>query len=526
MYHFTSFCISVFFSIQLMAQVPGIAWEKTYGGNSTEYGAFAKQTADGNYLIGGSTGTNNTSEIFGNHGLADIWLAKVNGEGTVLWSKCYGGSGGDYLLSMLLTDDGGALLLGQTESFDGDVVGNHGMNDGWVVKVSNDGTIEWKKCLGGEKDDLIKAAIPIASGGYVLVGDSQSLNGDLNGNHGGYDYWVVRLSNNGAVLWSKNYGGDQWDNAEKVIQTKDGGLLVVGSSESNTNDVTNNHGMRDIWMLKLDGIGNKLWQKCIGGTEEDVANAILENSDSTLVVAGYSLSNDGDASNNKGEGDYWLLKFTLSADIIWEKSYGGSKSDYCISLARAAFGGFVMAGWSESNDGDVVGNHGDFDYWLLRVDDTGTEIWKKCFGGSKMENLNSISSTSDNGYLIMGDSRSSNGDVGENQGYNDFWLVKLQPDNIVAGIKTADESTVQFRVFPNPATYFLTVSYEASEGFEYQLEVLNAYGKGMMVTKITHSQAFGELNLDISLLPSGMYSLVMKANDGRYFIGNFIKIQP
>ncbi len=239
------------------------------------------------------------------------------------WQKSLGGTGGDFASSIQQTSDGGYIVAGYSGSNDGDVTGNHGNTDYWIVKLDNTGAIQWQKSLGGTSNDFASSIQQTSDGGYIVAGYNGSNNGDITGNHGGgTDSWVVKLDSTGTIQWQKSLGGTSLDYASSIQQTNDGGYIIAGESSSDNGDVTVNHGGLDFWVVKLDTVGIIQWQKSLGGTSDDGAYSIQQTSDEGYIVAGYSGSNDGDVTGHHGgsDFDYWVVK--LSADNIFSDVTG------------------------------------------------------------------------------------------------------------------------------------------------------------------------------------------------------------
>ncbi|OFY91658.1 MAG: hypothetical protein A3K10_10975, partial [Bacteroidetes bacterium RIFCSPLOWO2_12_FULL_31_6] len=232
-------------------------------------------------------------------------------------------------------------------------------------------TIEWQKSFGGTGNDYAFSIQQNANGGYIVAGLSSSNDGDVTGNHGGSDSWVLKLDTSGVITWQKALGGTGNDNAGSIQQTVDGGYILAGYSESNDGDVAGNHGSSDFWVVKLDSNSVIIWQKCLGGSDVDIAKSIQQTTDGGYVVAGTSNSNDGDITGNHGGTDYWVVKLDSVGVIMWQKSLGGTSSDNANCIQQTADGGYIIAGTSYSNDGDVSGNHGNFDYWVVKLDSIG-----------------------------------------------------------------------------------------------------------------------------------------------------------
>jgi hypothetical protein len=185
------------------------------------------------------------------------------------------------------------------------------------------------------------------------------------------DYWVVKLDGSGNLQWQKCLGGTVGEEAWSAQQTADGGYIFAGRSESNNGDVTGNHGINDYWVVKLDGSGNLQWQKCLGGTNTDDAHSVQQTADGGYMVAGRTWSNDGDVTGNHDTtgqySDYWLVKLDSSGNLQWQKCLGGTYNDQAYSVQQTADGGYMVAGSTDSNDGDVTGNHGGADYWVVKL---------------------------------------------------------------------------------------------------------------------------------------------------------------
>jgi hypothetical protein len=250
--------ITVFFGIMLVTvsliciaeTAPEIIWQKILGGSSDDYAFSIQQTPDGGYIVAGYTESND-GDVKGNHENGDFWIVKLDKDGNIEWQKTLGGSNWDWAFSVQQTPDGGYIVAGFTWSNDGDVSGNHGSLDAWIVKLDKDGNIEWQKTLGGSGNDWATSVQQTTDGGYIVAGGTYSTDGVIRGNHGSLDAWVVKLDGNGNMQWQKALGGSGSDSAWSVQQTTDGGYIVAGFTKSNDGDVTGNHGSADFWVVKL-----------------------------------------------------------------------------------------------------------------------------------------------------------------------------------------------------------------------------------------------------------------------------------
>jgi hypothetical protein len=343
-----------------------ISWQKTFGGSNSDYANFVQQTTDGGYIIAGGSASND-GDVSDNHGKFDFWIVKLTSTGELEWQKSLGGSANDYASSIQQTTDGGYIIAGYSGSNDGDVSGNHGKRDSWIMKLTSTGELEWQKSLGGSNTDYANCIQQTTDGGYIIAGYSESNDGDVSGNRGYDDYWIVKLTSTGELEWQKSLGGSANDYASSIQQTTDGGYIIAGSSGSNDGDVLGNHGERDSWILKLTSIGKLEWQKSLGGSCLDRAISIRQTTDGGYIIAGYSESNDGDVSGNHGSYDSWIVKITSTGELEWQKSLGGSNSDYARFIQQTTDGGYIIAGGTDSNDVDVSGNQGERDYWIVKI---------------------------------------------------------------------------------------------------------------------------------------------------------------
>ncbi len=293
-------------------------------------------------------------------------------------------------------------------------------------------SIKWQKTYGGTANDKATKVISTTDGGYIVVGNTLSNDDDVTANYGLNDVWIVKTDASGTIEWQKNYGGDNEDFGMSIIQTFDGGYLVGATTFSNTNDVIGNNGFSDFWVFKIDASGAMQWSKTMGGSLLDNLYQVKQLKDSSYVAVGSTDSNDGYVSDNHGESDYWVVRLKQNGDTIWTKCYGGSTTDVCRDMNQLPGGDFVLAGYSNSINGDLTNNFGGYDYWVLRVDDiTDSIVWQYNYGGSYDDRAYSITLNSGLGYLVVGSSYSNDinvsghsGSVGPT-GNSDLWALKL-----------------------------------------------------------------------------------------------------
>lgn len=435
----------LFSSINLQGQAPAIQWQKSLGGTGVEGSSIGstsgvQQTPDGGYVMAGTSFSSN-GDVTGNHGGSDYWIVKLDPNGNLVWEKSYGGTQNDDANSICLTSDGGYAIAGSTFSHDGDVTFNHstGNSDYWIIKLNASGNLQWQKSFGGSMFDFAYSIQQTTDGGYIVAGtvstafDGGLTDGDISGGHGFDDYWIIKLDGVGNLEWQKALGGGGSEGAYSIHQTTDHGYVVAGFTSSPDGDVTGLHSCNhfeycepDYWVVKLDSSGNLQWEKTLGGNSDEEAYSIWQTTDGGYIVAGWSESNTGDVTGNHGGQDFWIVKLDAEGNLTWNKSLGGLNDEKARSIQQVSDGGYIIAGTESGNGGDVTGTHGSIDYWIVKLDTVGNLLWEESLGGTSSDIANSIVQTSDGGYIVEGFSSSNDGNVTGHHGSSDYWIVKLE----------------------------------------------------------------------------------------------------
>ncbi len=316
----------------------------------------------------------------------------------------------------------------------------------------------WDKRFGGVGDEHLTSIQQVSDSGFILSGSSASgIGGNKTQSCWGYeDYWIVKVNAIGNKLWDSRFGGSSEDYLNYAIETSDKGFLIGGSSKSGiSGDKTQSNWdptlhTWDFWIVKVDSLGNKEWDKRFGGTSDDEALSLLELKDHSYILAG---SSNSDISGEKSQPnwdttnftvDFWVLKIDSSGNKLWDKRVGGISSDLLSSIQPTSDGGFLLGGSSTSDvGGDKTQSNWDtagatFDYWIVKIDSSGNKLWDKSYGGFDNDKLSSFYQTPDKGILMAGFSNSTIGgdktDLG-NGGY-DYWIVKADSN----GAKLWDKS--------------------------------------------------------------------------------------
>jgi len=399
-------------------------WAKCYGGSSGDLLQDVIVTTDDCYVVVGQS-LSDDGDLNKNNGLHDLWIAKLNQNGTLLWSKDYGGSDIDKGVSVVETDDGGYVVVGSTNSSDLDVDFNYGGYDVWVIRLDSNGDMIWEQTYGGSDDENSHEICKTRDGGYVIAGQTGSGDGNVIGYHGNYDFWVIKVDDTGNLIWQNALGGTNFDRAGSVQLTNDNGFILAGMTYSNDGDVTTNNGEADVWLLKLDDAGNKLWERNFGGTQSDIAYSVRQTTDNGFIIAGETFSNDEDVSGNHGSTDGWVVRTDSNGDLKWQRCFGGSKYDNIKSIIQTQNGGYACLAYTRSTDGDIPDNKGVYDYLFLVLNENGQIEWNRTFGGSSSEFSSSVVEYTEDAFILGGYTESDDKDVSGNNGMSDFWVVKL-----------------------------------------------------------------------------------------------------
>jgi predicted secreted protein len=304
-------------------------WNRTYGGPLNESASVVCITSDGGYAIMCIT---NSYGAGGN----DFWLVKTDSAGNMQWNKTYGGTGVDNGYFVFQTADGGYALYGETNSF------GAGGYDVWLIKTDETGNMQWNKTYGAAGNDLGANLILTADGGYAVVSISTSF--------GGYKAWFAKLDASGTMAWNKTYSLTAicW---AVGIQTADGGYALTG--------VVYPTSKRDLWLIKTDSSGNMLWNKTYGGTGDDTGWGLVQMDDGGYTIIGVTTS------FGAGGADSWLFRTDASGNMLWNKTYGGTGTEFTVDFTRTSDGGYAISGFTDSFGA------GSTDLWLIKTDEFG-----------------------------------------------------------------------------------------------------------------------------------------------------------
>jgi hypothetical protein len=311
-----------------------VVWNQNYGGPDSEYGYEVQQTNDGGYIVGGYVYFSSTNN-------GDMYLVKTNANGNLAWARVFGGTSLDEAFSVEQTADSGYILTGFTDSFS---IGR----DVYLVKTDSNGLISWSNTFGGAGSNCGHCVRKTSDGGYIIVGYT-----DLYGS-GGSDIWLIKTDANGNKLWDQTFGGTNNDWGACVEETSDGGFIITGSTASF------GAGNTDVWLIKTDSGGNKLWDQTFGGTNNDNGNSVEQTSDSGYIISGTTNS------YSVGNSDAYLIKTDANGAAIWMKTMGGNFLEDGYDVDQTTDGGYIVSGRTASF------GSGNYDAWLVKIEGSST----------------------------------------------------------------------------------------------------------------------------------------------------------
>jgi len=350
-------------SISLM----GDRWQAAYGGAGGEVGFDVIATADGGFVIAGVTNS------FGAGG-TDVYLMKVNAFGSVLWEKTYGTSANDWGNAAAATNDGGFVIAGYTT---GDLqVGTNG--DAYLVKTDAAGNMVWEGRYGGDLAARANDVLATPDGGYMLIG---SIYSPINGN---WDMYAVKTDASGVMQWENNFGGNNDEGGNDVKRLPSGGYFLSGWTESY------GAGSSDMYLVRIDDSGTMLWDTTFGGEGNDGANAAVLTADGNLLLSGWTTS------YGNGFEDIYLLLADTAGAFIGQRTYGGANLDDGVAVIPDGSGGFIVAGLTYSLGA------GSADVYVLRLDNAANVLWQKTYGGTGHEGAMTVAATLDGNYIVSG----------------------------------------------------------------------------------------------------------------------------
>ncbi len=427
--------IFYFFTILTCKSQITISQQNSIGGSGSDFGRSIVAGKHNAYALSGYSNSSD-GDLSSNKGGMDFLVSILDSTLHTQWIKSYGGSNNDIAFSIAPCQGGGYIIGGFSESADGDIPANKGGTDCILMRIDSMGQIIWIKNYGGSANDgnIALSVIETKNHHFIVCTNTSSTDGDLSSSKGGTDFWVFQTDSMGNLLWERTYGGSKNEDGHTILETKHGDFIIVGHSTSDDGDLNQNMGGEDFCMLKIDSSGTLLWAKTYGGSSDDVAYHITLTTDNGFIACGSTNSTDGDIQMNHGLDDCWILKLDSMGNLMWEKTLGGSMSEYAMNIANHS-SGYRISAYSQSADGEVTANNGNTDFWVIQIDSLGNIVSQNNFGGSGIDMVMSSYQNKEHEQILVGFTNSTDKDVNQNKGGMDCWVIKLK-DNISVDIAT------------------------------------------------------------------------------------------
>lgn len=316
-----------------------------------------------------------------------------------LWTKKYGGSDYENGYSVQQTSDSSYVIVGRTSSF------GSGLEDVYFIKTNANGDTLWTKTYGGIDYDAGRAVQQTTDGGYIIAGRTSSSGA------GSADVYLIKTNADGDTLWTRTYGGADGDDGYSVQQISDSGYIIAG--------ITYSFGFwPDVYLIKTDSLGDTLWTRTYGGVDIDEGYSVQETIDGGYIIAGNTFIPGPNLL------DVFLIKTDANGDTLWTRTYGGTEIDGSYSAQQTTDGGYIITGYTESFGA------GRSDVWLLKTDSLGDTTWTKTYGGTLDDEGRSVQQTNDGGYIISGITSSFG------IGSNDVYIIKTDVNGNALWTKT------------------------------------------------------------------------------------------
>lgn len=500
-------------------------YDLNFGGTSTEYNvAFIKCSQGGFAMLAASSSDSSFSKSQSNRDSTgftmDYWLVRFDAQGTKLWDRTYGGVGSDMPSAIIEMPNGDFILAGSSSSSVSYEKSepSRGGDDFWILRVNSAGNVLWDKTIGGSGGDFCKSVMinaygNIFSGGYSLSAISGDKTTPAIGTQSAFDFWLVVLTQNGQIMFDQTLGGIQNDNCISIVASSGGGAIMMGYSDSPVGFSKSQapRGLYDYWVISIDSVGKKIWDRTLGGAAEDYGYCALKTADAIYVGGdSYSLPGFDKTALNKGVDDMWLVKLSLTGNILWDHSYGSLNADELNMISQNSDGSILLSGESYSVAGfdKSENNMGAEQLWMIQVDTAGNKLMDKTFFSMGHDEEGMALESSPGNYMGCISSIAGVGGYKSmmNFGFSDVWVCALKP-----AVGIAENSPMNFILYPNPN----------SSG---QLNLLSKYTKGTIefydakgaLLKEEKLWPQSEMQFDISSFNAGIYLVKISGDFGIY----------
>ena len=446
--------LSVFLLLHLnMFSQFEVEWQTNFGGRGDDEVIELINTKDGGYLSCGHTWSDDIDQS-NVSGERDVLISKFSEEGRLIWNRRFGGSGFDSAIKCIEISEG-FVFLGRTRSNDKDISHNHGSFDFWVVKITIEGELEWEETYGGQELDLAHDIIHTNDGGFAIIGTTSSIQPQFLGQ----EVLVVKISSSGKEEWHRNYGGTQNDTGIMIHQENDDSFIIAGTTFSD--ELAFLRSESDYFIAKLSGSGEFIWQKNFGGGPGTNTLLKAQKTNAGLMLMG-----------THGGNDIWLIHTDISARLIWQKSIGGSGDELANAFVEIEDDGFLFVGETNSTNQIIPNNDPAGDMLIFKLDLSGKLIWIENFGSNKYDSFKSIVADPSGGYVVVGDTRSNGSNFLLNFGGLDSWIMKI---GLLEENETNVQAS-NVSLYPNPTTKTIYINV-AEENLDTKYYIQDMIGQ-------------------------------------------------
>ena len=349
----------------------------------------------------------------------EFWANRLDNDGTLLWSKSLGSTGFDRATAAVSLSDGNFIIVGHGTASDKDFESASKNSDGIVLHMDSNGNINWVKSYGEIGHDQFADVLELPTGEFLAVGTTTSYNNNFVDRAS--DGWAVKINANGGVVWNRRFGGSLMDGYTKAVLNSDGSYMLAGSSSSRDLHSPDFFGATDLWLSKINADGTHVWSRNYGGNLKDELNALVATTDGGYVLGATTFST---IAGSKGHGDIWVLKVSALGNQLWQNILGGTSTDKCRALVPFQGDGFLLAGTTMSTDGDVNNPIGGLDAWIAKLSAAGNIEWSNNYGGNHNDAINALDVLDDGSVWLAGYSFSSDNSLSANLGLQDGWVMR------------------------------------------------------------------------------------------------------
>ncbi len=472
--------ILILFSGFLSLNAQGVSLQNVFGGTGDDQIFDLIPRANGFYGLGYSTSAN--LDIPDNFGDKDFLLCSFSEEMDLQWVNNFGGPGEDWGRVLLETNDGNLIMGGTTRAAGDQVSAAFGELDIWLLGINADGNILFDLTLGGTADDLLTDLVQMPNGDFLITGvisENQEQEGILN--RGETDIYLARINAQGELLWQKGFGSSENDSGRALWVLEDGTFYLCGGVAANDFEIENHVSATDTWIAHLDADGNIMSQATFGANKKDTPTDLIRLENGDIFICGETFSDEG-MPRYHSSGDAFIMHINEAFELIKMNAYGGSSFDSPFEILQNPSGNLILGGLTQSFDGDIGFSYPSIDAWLMEIETGGLIKWSRAFGGSLFESIHAITENSSGQLVAAGYTDSQDGDVIRAPHGNHYgWIFTI--DEMLA---LEEHQALDVSVYPNPSNDFFFVQIPENIT-DYLLVLKDAMGRTVAEQKNANS---------------------------------------